>query len=387
MRIAHVTDCYLPRLGGIEMQVHDLAAHQIAAGHDVHVLTSTPETAGNQQDGVGAGTGTGLETGYVPVRRLANRGIDLPKAAGLVELSRAVRLDGFDAIHAHSSVFSPLAWSAVRTAARQGVPIVLTMHSLLQARSTVLGLSDHLVGWSRWPVVWTAVSEVAAASLRGVLGDEAVGVLPNGIDPQAWFTPGPRRPEGELTIASVMRLAPRKRPLTLLRTLAGIRALVPPEVALRAVLIGEGPQRTQLERSLRRSGMDSWVTLTGRLDRARIRPLLSTADVFLAPATQESFGIAALEARCAGLPVVAMAGGGVGEFIRHGQEGFLVHSDDEMVQVTADLLSSCRLRTMQEHNRLSAPDMTWPRVVRLSLDLYRRAGAGVAASRPEPGGV
>jgi glycosyltransferase involved in cell wall biosynthesis len=383
MRIAHVTDCYLPRLGGIEMQVHDLAAHQIAAGHDVHVLTSTPETTGNPKAAVGAGLGNGS----VPVRRLASRGIDLPKAAGLAELSRAVRLDGFDAIHAHSSVFSPLAWSAARVAARDGVPIVLTMHSLLKARSAVLGLSEQLVGWSRWPVVWTAVSEVAAASLRGVLGDEAVGVLPNGIDPQAWFTPGPRWPEGELTIASVMRLAPRKRPLTLLRTLAGIRALVSPEVPLRAVLIGEGPQRTQLERSLRRSGMDSWVTLTGRLDRARIRPLLSTADVFLAPATQESFGIAALEARCAGLPVVAMAGGGVGEFIRHGQEGFLVHSDDEMVQVTADLLSSSRLRTMQEHNRLSAPDMTWPRVVGLSLDLYRRAGASVGALRPEPARV
>ncbi|HUE61374.1 MAG TPA: glycosyltransferase, partial [Acidimicrobiales bacterium] len=42
MRIAHVSDCYLPRLGGIERQVHELAVRQQSAGHDVAVVTSAP---------------------------------------------------------------------------------------------------------------------------------------------------------------------------------------------------------------------------------------------------------------------------------------------------------------------------------------------------------
>ncbi len=46
MRIAHVSDCYLPRLGGIEMQVHDLATRQRAAGHETTVITQTPVQAG-----------------------------------------------------------------------------------------------------------------------------------------------------------------------------------------------------------------------------------------------------------------------------------------------------------------------------------------------------
>ena len=46
MRIAHVTDCYLPRTGGIELQVRDLAAHQRAAGHEVEVLTGTEAAPG-----------------------------------------------------------------------------------------------------------------------------------------------------------------------------------------------------------------------------------------------------------------------------------------------------------------------------------------------------
>ena len=255
------------------------------------------------------------------------------------------------------------------------MPTVLTMHSMLPGSRRLLGLSDRLAGWRKWPMVWTAVSEVAAGPLRQVLGDGAVSVLPNGIDPRAWQTPSPRPPSAELTIVSVMRLSRRKRPMALITTLAGIRALVPAAVPLRAVIIGEGPQRAQIERHLRRSGMESWVELTGRLTRAQIRPRLAAADVYLAPAEQESFGIAALEARCAGLPVVAMAKGGVGEFIRDGQEGLLVQSDAEMVTATADLLLSGRLAAMQEHNRSSQPDLAWPRMVALSLDLYVRAGA------------
>ncbi len=40
MRIAHVSDCFMPRMGGIERQVHDLALRQQAAGHDVEIITS-----------------------------------------------------------------------------------------------------------------------------------------------------------------------------------------------------------------------------------------------------------------------------------------------------------------------------------------------------------
>jgi len=52
VRIAHVTDFYLPRLGGIEMHVSDLALRQVEAGHEVEVITSSP--AGGEADRFGA---------------------------------------------------------------------------------------------------------------------------------------------------------------------------------------------------------------------------------------------------------------------------------------------------------------------------------------------
>ena len=83
--------------------------------------------------------------------------------------------------------------------------------------------------------------------------------------------------------------------------------------------------------------MTGSVTLAGRLDRGAVRELLRGAHVFVAPADLESFGIAALEARCAGLPVVAKASGGVREFVRDEVEGLLCDTDEDMVQALVRL--------------------------------------------------
>ncbi len=67
-----------------------------------------------------------------------------------------------------------------------------------------------------------------------------------------------------------------------------------------------------MERYLRANGMNGWVSLPGRYSRDQIHELLASADVFVAPAPRESFGLAALEARVAGVPVVARTQSGVG---------------------------------------------------------------------------
>ena len=48
MKVALLSDCYLPRLGGIEVQVHDLAAQLTSRGHHVEVFTATPGTHGER---------------------------------------------------------------------------------------------------------------------------------------------------------------------------------------------------------------------------------------------------------------------------------------------------------------------------------------------------
>ena len=119
-----------------------------------------------------------------------------------------------------------------------------------------------------------------------------------------------------------MRLVSRKRPLATLGVLRGARTMLDPDVPLRATIVGEGPQRRLMERYLRTRGLD-WVELPGRVGKEELRRLHQGADVYLTSARLEAFGIAPLEARAAGVPVVAPRGTGVDDFVEDGVDGLL----------------------------------------------------------------
>ena len=363
MRIVHVTDCYLPRLGGIELQVRDLARRQ-AAHHDVTILTTTVGSDGSPVAGeeqvirVTPARGEAEKIRY----RSSQRG-------------RHVVLDGqYDLVHVHASSFSPLSFLAAHDASLQGVPTVATVHSLWAKATPLFRGADVLAGWGDWPVVFSAVSNAAGTPLRRILGARSpVTILPNGIDPEVWRVTSDGGRPGELRLAVVSRLARRKRIVPLLGILDSVRRQLPPGVTLRAEILGDGPRRDEVERFLRRHHMD-WVALRGRCSRSEIRDTFARSDLFVAPAKLESFGIAALEARCAGLPIVALSGTGVEDFVAHGREGWLVDSDSAMADTIASLARSPELvRRVAHHNRTVAPSISWPEVLRRCDALYRRA--------------
>jgi glycosyltransferase involved in cell wall biosynthesis len=278
-------------------------------------------------------------------------------------------------VHVHAAPWSPFAFTAAALADER--PTMLTMHSILGPAEAGARLLQPIWRSHTRPMVWTAVSDVAARPLRRLLGDKVdVHVLPNGVDVASWqVKPVPRDPNDVVALA-VMRLTGRKRGLPLLRVLEAAREQLPADVRLRAMIIGDGPKRPDLERFLARHGMTEDVVLAGRRPRADVRGALARADIFLAPAILESFGIAALEARCAGVPVVARAESGTGEFIRHGQEGLLAHSDAEMATVLASLAADPALRArIGAHNRTVAPASDWNTVLQRTAGLYRLAGA------------
>jgi glycosyltransferase involved in cell wall biosynthesis len=381
MRIAHVTDFYLPRLGGIEMHVHDLATRQLAAGHDVEVITSSPATPAEVAAAGAVAAGT---PGLVVHRLTAENRLPPLFNPALLRAGRALlRERRYDLVHVHAGVISPLAFSAVALAA--DAPTVVTAHSLLAYLQPAFRTFDAGTRWSRLPAVWTAVSDLAAQPLRRLVAPAPVHVLPNGIDPDQWqITPLPRNPD-EVLVVGVMRLAARKRPRHLLAMLRHAQRKLSGGPRLRAVIVGEGPQRPWLEAYLRRHGMTGWVSLPGRMERPQIAELFARADLFVAPATLESFGIAALEARCAGLPVVARSDGGIGEFIgADGREGILADSDAQMTEAIVRLAAEPALREqIAHHNRATRPGLAWPEVLERTMDLYELA----IASHPALEGV
>ncbi len=380
MRIAHVSDCYLPRVGGIERQIHDLAVRQQEHGHEVQIVTSV---AGAPPAGLDA-----IAVHRPPPRTWPRSGADPASIRyGWSARGRRHVLDsGVDVVHVHASTMSPLAFATAAATTRLGVPTVVTVHSLWAYASPLFRWADRAVRWRQWPVTWSAVSSVAAAPLQRILGpDVPVAVLPNGVHAEAWRTASIARDPNRIVIASVGRLARRKRPRQLLRILRDARDAIPADIQIEAVLAGDGPLAPPMRRYLARHNMTDWVRLVGAACPEDIRRIHAGADFYVAPAVLESFGIAALEARCAGLPVVAYRGTGIADFVLDGVEGLLVADDSQMVERIVELATTPEtLGRMRKHNATTDPPISWADTIRLSDALYERAIGPTASSRLEP---
>ncbi len=374
MKVALLSDCYLPRLGGIEVQVHDLAARLIGRGHEVVIFTATPGDQGERGGFVDQVDG-------VSVHRLALKlPFELPvNPLAPTLLRRRLAVGGFDVAHVHMGVVSPFAVDCTRVAVGMGLPVAMTWHCMLGPLEPVFRAVRYVRTWAARGVAMSAVSAVAAEPLQRIVGaDSVVTVLSNGIDVDRWAAVAHQAPVrevgSEIRVVSAMRLAARKRPIPLLRTMARVRSLVPAEIGISLEILGEGPDRRRLERFVAAHDMGSWVHLPGRVPRDELRQRYAEADIYVAPAPLESFGIAALEARTVGLPVVGRWGSGLQEFVQDGRNGYLSADDEALAGGVARLITDDELRaSMTAYNRSTPPAQSWSRILDVVEAEYGRA--------------
>lgn len=374
MRIAHVSDCYAPRTGGIETQVAALAARQVLAGDEPTVITATsgsgPVFAGDE-----------VVEGILVHRVAAHIPFDLPihPRTGH-EVGRLLDRHEVDVVHVHAGVVSPFAWSSIRAACKRGIPTLVTVHSVWgPLAGPGFTASDALLRWTRWGPAISAVSQIAADRIEACVPRAgAILVVPNGIEPAEWtISPSPWDPRS-LRVVSVLRMAPRKRTLPLVRIIEAAAGQLGGRTKVTAVLVGDGPERSRAERYVRDHGLESTITFAGRLDREGIKGVFSRSDVYLQSSVKESFGLAALEARTAGLPVVARAQTGTTEFIHEGEQGLLADDDAGLASALARLgRDGDLLERIATSNRSTTPAQAWPAVIETVSDAYRRAGATV----------
>jgi glycosyltransferase involved in cell wall biosynthesis len=366
VRVALVCDWFLPRLGGIELHLRDLALALQRAGVDARVVTTTrgPDVV----DGV-------------PVHRvrapLAPAGAFAFTPSALRGLRDVLRTERFDVVHAHASVVSPLAYGGALAGARDGRATLLTFHSMLHRSAFLLGASDALFRWATGRVVMSGVSSVVAAQAARWIPNAAVGVLPNGIDTAFWRPRGdlPRN-DGEILFVSAMRLSRKKRPARLLRAFAEASRFVAGAPRMRLIIAGNGPDRVALRRYADELGVGTRVELIGHQSRDALRALYDRAHAFVLPSERESFGIAALEARAAGLPVIAMLASGVRDFVQQGTDGLLARDAGELSRFIGRLALDAPFRDfVARHNRATAPSYDWSDVARLHRQYYDAATA------------
>lgn len=303
LKIAYVYDAVYPWVkGGVEKRIHEVSVRLADRGHEVHVygMRSWGDPAVIERDGVvlhGVCPGEAL---YSAGRRTVPQALRFGKA-----VLRPLLASGADVVDCQNfpyfSCFAAKAASVLR-----GAPLVVTWHEVwgdywydYLGRRGVFGkaverlaahLTDHHV----------AVSPSTARALEGLGVPAPVPVVPNGIDLSRIAAIAPAAESSDVIFTG--RLIREKNVDLLLRALVPVREEVPD---LRALIVGDGPERPALERLARDLGLAGAVRFTGFLPRYDdVIAAMKASRVFVLPSTREGFGIAALEAMACGLPVV-----------------------------------------------------------------------------------
>ena len=184
----------------------------------------------------------------------------------------------------------------------------------------------------RRATVIASTSHAMAAQVRRLTpARRDITVTPFGVD-LARFAVQPSR-EGPLTIGIVKSLAPKYGVDLLLRAFAGlcadadVRAAHP---ACRLLIVGDGPQRGELQQLATRLGIAERTQFTGAVPHADVPHWLQQFHIYAAPSRldSESFGVAVIEAGACGLPVVVSDAGGLPEVVVDGETGLVVPRDD-----------------------------------------------------------
>ncbi len=253
-----------------------------------------------------------IANGRTPATGPEHRGVH--EVAAVEALLDSVEGRRWDLVHGH--VGYPEGWAASVAARRLGVRLVITEHaSYLGALLSEPILRDRyretLLGAAR--VI--AVSATLAAEVELIVPELAgrIVVIPNAVAVEDFAPSSAPRVGGELlfvggrvaskgieTLLRAFAVAHRERPATTLRLVG------PP-----APLTGDAPWR-ELAAQL---GIADVVRFDGPADRGGVAAAMARADLFVHPSPRETFGVVAVEALAAGLPVVATASGGVDEIL------------------------------------------------------------------------
>lgn len=358
-RVAIVSDWALPRKGGIETHIQALAKNLGNRGVDAAILTSQP----------GPDDIDGVRVERLDCARLPLAGIAIsPTLVGM--LRERLAAGGYDIVHIQTSIVAPFCAAAVPAAHSLGLPMVLTFHSVMRTMPSFIAGLDRLTGWTGWNIAMNAVSNRVAREVRRAFPGQEIGILPNGFDHTFWGSESDAaRSDDPLLVVSAMRLTIRKRPMALMQAFAQAAQDNP---RLNLVIAGDGPQKSKLEGKAQRLNIADRVNLPGWLSATELRDLYRRGSAFVMPSVKESFCIAALEARAAGLPVIANRNTGIADFVTDGVSGLLVDDDAAMAQAMAHLAGDAALRIKLASNDGGIGRYDWPKLTGQHLDLYAR---------------
>jgi len=351
MRIAIITENFLPKLDGVTRTLAKLLEHLQQSEHSVMLL----------------GPDSGMEE-YAGAEIVGTAGLPFPFYPELkFNFFRPLfmrRLGEFrpDIIH----LVDPVILGATGLAAARffNVPLVSSYHTNLAAYCEHFGfslLTRPMWSYNRFvhnQCAMTFCPSPSTAAMLRLEGFEHLRIWPRGVDTSV-FTP--ERRSAELRASWLGREAENKTVLLYVGRVSwekNLRLLVQAYRGMshsntHLVIVGEGPASIEMQQEL----ADLSVTFTGYLTGEALATAYASSDVFAFPSRTETFGQVVLEAMASGLPVVGLVAEGVCDLVENERTGFLVNDshiqeDEQIIDYRVRL--ECLVQDAQKRREMSS---------------------------------
>jgi len=376
MRIAIITENFLPKLDGVTRTIARLLEYLQATGHQALLL----------------GPESGMER-YAGAEVVGTVGVPLPFYPELkMNMFRPLflrRLQAFrpDVIHLVDPVM--LGTTGLAVARLLGVPVVSSYHTNLADYCEHFGfgfLSEPMSAYSRFVHSQCALtfcpSPSTAARLRRQ-GFTHLRIWPRGVDTRlfhparrderlrATWLKGRKQPERKVILLYAGRISREKNLRLLVEAYRGMD-----HTRCHLVMVGDGPAYVEVQQEL----AGAPVTFTGYLAGEALASAYAAADVFAFPSYTETFGQVVLESMASGLPVVGLHAEGIRDLVSHEHTGLLLEQrpigQEEQVAAYRELLerlvqSQVVRERMGQAALVEARRHSWPEAMQCLARGYR----------------
>jgi N-acetyl-alpha-D-glucosaminyl L-malate synthase BshA len=340
--------CY-PTFGGSGVVATELGKYLAKHGHQVHFITySQPHRLDYFNENIFY-----HEVVIASYPLFEYPPYELSLASKMVDV---VKHEKLDLLHVHYAIpHASAAYMAKQILKSYGIniPVITTLHG---TDITLVGKDASLE-----PVVTfsinqsdgvTAVSEdLKRDTLEHFNITNHIEVIPNFIDMDRFKKQKKEHfrkaicPFDEKLLVHASNFRAVKRVEDVILVFDQVRKIIPSKL----LLVGDGPERNNLEKLCRDLGACNDIRFLGKMEA--VEEILSVCDVFMMPSEKESFGLAALEAMACEVPVISTNTGGLPELNIHGQTGFMsnIGDIDDMVKNTLTLLDDKNLPTFKKN--------------------------------------
>lgn len=365
-------------VGGLGQHVYDLSRYLVLRGRAVTVLTVSPQGSKAPP----RGRMSGVEVVRVPVAEPSGENFwDWVLAMNLALYQAALGLPRPAVIHAHDWLVADAAIALKQ--AQSYRPLVVTIHATERGRQGGIytRLQEQIDEQERRLTEGCDRVIVCSRAMKSeIIGQwktpsPKILVVPNGVDP-ARVNAGQGTPrgyqEGHRWLLFFGRLVPEKGIDLLLQAMVEVLKTYPD---VRLAVLGSGPYRKDLEGEAERLEITKQVSFLGFARQPQRNLWLAYSQAALFPSRYEPFGIAALEAMAAGVPVIAAQVGGMADFIVDEKNGLLVPPDhplalaDAIIRVLSD---PAWAESLVEQALSDVRHYSWDQIARRTEHTYTR---------------